>query len=119
MAAALSNVSFDGSPVEFRLDSPLLACFDPLSVDLIRDSLPSDPSFDIGGFLERVNTNYPAMSCHKIPDFLPGVYTLDPRDIQKFGDEEQDFDYGDGDQVVSEHGDKAESFPFASVDSGT
>jgi hypothetical protein len=35
MTTALTNVSFDGSPVQFRMDSPLLACFDPLALDML------------------------------------------------------------------------------------
>ena len=101
------------------MDSPLLACFDPLALDMIRDSLPAGIPLEIGGLLERMNVNYPAMSCHTIPDFRPGMYTLDPRDIQKFGDEEQDFDYSDSEQAESEPTDKAPCFPFAAVDSGS
>ena len=78
-------MSFDGSPVNFRMDSPLLASFDPIALDLIRDLLPADSHLDILSLLERVNVNHPAMSCYTIPDFRPGTYTLDPRHIQKFG----------------------------------
>jgi hypothetical protein len=113
MLSPLTNVSFDGSPVRFWLDSPLLACFDPLALDGIRASLPAD-----GGLLERVNVNYPAMSCYTIPDFRTGMYTLDPRDIQRFGDEEEDFDYTEGEPPEDEHADNASDFPFAAVDSG-
>jgi hypothetical protein len=41
----------------------------------------------------------------------PGLFTLDPRDIKKFGDEEEDFDYSAGEEAVSEPGDKAPAFP--------
>jgi hypothetical protein len=59
------------------------------------------------------------MACYSIPDFRPGLFTLDPHDIKKFGDEEEDFDYSEGDQEDGELGEKASSFPFAAVDSGT
>jgi len=118
MATALINVSFDGSPVQFRLDSPLFACFDPLALDMIRDSLPPDGHFDVGALLERVTANFPAMACYTIEDFRPGFYALDPRDIRKFGDEEDNFDYGAGEQAETEPVDKTTSFPFAAVDSG-
>src|SRR2546421_12010744 len=114
----MMNVSFDGSPFQLRLDSPLLACFDPLALDLIRALLPRDGHLDVGGLLERVNGNYPAMSCYTIADFRPGMYTLDPRDIKKFGDEEQEFDYSAADQTERESADKTASFPFVAVDSG-
>ncbi len=118
MVSALTNLSFDGSPVQFRLDSPLLVCFDPLALDIIRDSLPPDGGLDVGALLERVNVNYPVMGCYSIDEFQPGLYTLDPRDIRKFGDEEQDFDYDQGEQAPIQPPDKATSFPFAAVDSG-
>jgi len=114
MGAALTNVSFNGSPVHFLLDSPLLACFDPLALDAIRDSLPPEGHLDFSILAERVG----GVACHTIEDFRPGLYTLDPHDIQKFGDEEDDFDYSDAEQADSEPVDKAKSFPFAMVDSG-
>ena len=48
MRIPLTNVSFDGSPVNFRMDSPLLASFDPIALDLIRDLLPG---FAFGHFV--------------------------------------------------------------------
>jgi hypothetical protein len=62
MTIPITNLSFDGSPVQFRLDSPLLACFDPLALDMIRDSLPADTPLEVGGLLERVNVNYPTIA---------------------------------------------------------
>src|SRR5258707_9958783 len=97
----MTNMSFDGTPVQFRLDSPLLACFDPLALDMIRDYLSQNSALKVDELLERVNIYHPAMSCFTIPDFRPGMYILDPRDIQRFGDEEQDFDYGEGEQAES------------------
>ncbi len=85
---------------------------------MIRDSLPPDGHLDVGALLERVTVSFPAMSCYRIEDFRPGFYTLDPRDIQKLGDEEQDFDYSEGEHAVTEPVDNATSFPFAAVDSG-
>jgi hypothetical protein len=118
MATGLINVSFDGSPVEFRLDSPLFACFDPLALDTIRDSLPPDGHLDIGILLERVTVNFPAMSCYTIEDFRSGFYTLDPRDIKKVGDDEHDFDFSEGEQDETEPVDMATALPFVAVDSG-
>ena len=118
MTASLTNVSFDGSPVQFRVDSPLIALFDPLALDVIRDSLPPDGHLDVGPLLERVTVNFPAMSCYTIEDFRPGFYTLDPRDIKKFGDDQDDLDYSEGEHDEGEPGDKAASLPFAAVDSG-
>jgi len=117
MATSSTNVSFDGSPVQFRLDSPLLVCFDPLALDIIRDSMPGDARFDIGRLLTRVNSNHSAMSCYRVNDFRPGIYTLDPRDIRKFGDEDSDLDYMEGDQAPSGSADHATRFPFVAVDS--
>ena len=118
MATVLTNVSFDGSPVQFRMDSPLLACFDPLALDLLRDLLPAGTPLDVDGLLERANVNHSALACFTIPDFRPGLFTLDPHNIKKFGDEEEDFDYSEGDQAEEEPAGKASSFPFAAVDSG-
>jgi hypothetical protein len=115
MAIALTNVSFDGSPVQFRLDSPLVACFDPLALDMIRDSLPPEGHLDVGTLVERHGA---MMACYTIEEFRPGFYTIDPRDIQKFGDEEQDFDYSEAAQAETQPVDEAKSFPFAMVDSG-
>lgn len=119
MANALTNVSFDGSLVQFRMDSPLLACFDPLALDMLRDLCSAGTPFDIAGLLERMNVNYSAMACFTIPDFRSGLFMLDPHDIKKFGDEDDDFDYGDGDQAEGEPTENVSSFPWAAVDSGT
>jgi hypothetical protein len=117
----MKNVSFHGSPVQFQLDSPLLLCFDPLCLAGIRDLLASWPTnapIDVGLLLERVNNQHPAMSCYRIANFQPGLYSLDPRDIHKFGDEEPDLDY-DGVQEDELGAAEVEvSFPFVSVDSG-
>jgi hypothetical protein len=117
MATNLSNVSFDGSPVQFRMDSPLLACFDPLALDLLGELLPPGIPFDVLGLLERANSHQPTLACFTIPDFQPGVYTLDPRDIRKFGDEDEEFDY-DAEEMEPELTGTAPSYPFAAVDSG-
>jgi hypothetical protein len=101
------------------MDSPLLACFDPLALDMLREFLPEGAQFDVVALLERANANYPAVACYTIPDFTPGLFSLDPRDIKKFGDEEEDFDYSEGEQAVSESGDRAPAFPFVALDSGT
>jgi hypothetical protein len=114
MGTALTNVSFDGSPVHFLLDSPFLACFDPLALDAIRDSLPPKGDFDVSAVAERVG----GVACYTIEEFRPGLYTLDPRNIRKFGDEEHDVDYSDAVQAETELVDEAKSFPFATVDSG-
>jgi hypothetical protein len=34
MSTTPTNVSIDGSPVQIQMDSPLLACFDPLVLDM-------------------------------------------------------------------------------------
>jgi hypothetical protein len=116
MAIAPTNVSHDGSPVQLRIDSPLLACFDPLALDMLGDMLRPGVPFDIAELLERANANHPAVACLTIPDFRPGLYALDPRDIRKFGDKDDDFDYSEGEQ---EAGDKAPDYPWVAVDSGT
>ncbi len=41
------------------MDSPLLACFDPLALDMLRDLLPASTPFEVAGLLERVNVNHP------------------------------------------------------------
>jgi len=116
MAIAPTNVSYDGSPVQFRMDSPRLACFDPLALDMLGDLLRPGTPFDIVELLKRANANHPAVACFTVPDFRPGDYTLDPRDIKKFGDEDEDLDYSEGGQ---EPGDEAPDYLFAAVDSGT
>lgn len=116
MATALTNVSFDGSPVQFRMDSPLLACFDPLALDMLGDILRAITPFDLAELLERANANHTTLACFTIPDFRPGLYTLDARDIKEFGDEDDDFDYSEGEH---EAGDQAPDYLWVDVDSGT
>jgi hypothetical protein len=116
MAIAPTNVSHDGSLVQFRMDSPLLVCFDPLALDMLGELLQPGDLFDVGGLLERANANHPAVACFTIPDFRPGAYTLDPRDIKKFGDDDEDLDYSEGE---NEPGDNAPDYLFVAVDSGT
>jgi hypothetical protein len=113
---APTNVSHDGSPVQFRMDSALLACFDPLALDMLGDVLRPGTPFNIGELLERMNANHSSMACFTIPDFRPGLSTLDPRDIKKFGDEDDDIGYNEGDQKA---GDETPDYLWASVDSGT
>jgi hypothetical protein len=98
------------------MDSPLLACFDPLALDMLGDMLRSGTPFDFAELLEGANANHPAVACFTIPDFRPGLYTLDPRDIKKFGDEDDALDYSEGEQ---EAGNKAPSYLWVAVDSGT
>jgi len=117
MAIAPINVSYDGSPVQFRMDSPLLACFDPLALDMLGELLRVGASMDVPALLERANAHHPAVACFTIPDFQPGLYTLDPHDIKKFGEEDDEFDYGD-EEVKRAPAANLPSWPFASVDSG-
>ena len=114
MAAAVNNVSFDGSTVQFRMDSPLLACFDPLALDLLGELLPPGSPMDVSAFLERGNANNASLACLTIPDFRPGLYALDPRDIKKFGDEDEGLDYSEGEPQTD---DGAPDYLFAGVDS--
>ena len=116
MVLAPTNVSYDGSPVQFRMDSPVLALFDPLALDMLGELLRPDSRFD-AEFLERANANHPAVACFTIPCFRPGLYTLDPRDIKKFGGEDDDFDYGDA-EVERVPANIAPAYLFAAVDSG-
>jgi hypothetical protein len=117
MAIAPTNVSYDGSPVQLRMDSPLLACFDPLALDMLGELLPAGASMDVPALLERANANHPAVACFTLPDFQPGVYTIDPHDIKKFGDEDEEFDYGE-EEAKRESVGNGPSYPFAAVDSG-
>jgi len=116
MAIAPTNVSYDGSPVQLQMDSPVLACFDPLALDMLGDILQPGIPFDIAKLLERANANHPAVACFTIPDFRPGLYKLDPRDIKKFGDEDDGFDYSECEQ---EAGDGPPDYLWVGVDSGT
>jgi hypothetical protein len=118
MPAAVTNVSFDGSPVQFRMDSPLLACFDPLALDMVGEMLSPGAPMEVPVFLERANANNASLACFTIPDFQPGQYTLDPRDIKKFGDEDESFDYSEG-ETETETDDEAPDYLYAGVDSGT
>jgi hypothetical protein len=101
------------------MDSPLLACFDPLVLDMLRDLATPGAPLDISAVLERANAKYPAMASYTVPNFRTGVFKLDPRDIKKFGDEDDEFDYCEGEQDTSKPGDNVPAFPFATVDSGT
>lgn len=128
-----NNVSFDGTPVEFWLDSPLVFCFDPSCLDLLLKFLTpgsGKTTIDPGDLLERINGfTADSVSCYAVSDFQPGVYTLHPRDIRKFGDEDDEFDYGEEPKDDIEPADVAEdeiepadvatSYPFFSVDSAT
>lgn len=116
MATSVNNVSFDGSPAQLRMDSPLLVCFDPLALDMLGALLQPGAPMDVPVFLERANANNASLACYTIPDFRPGLYALDPRGIKKFGDEEDEVDYSEGEQ---EAGDEAPDYLWVGVDSGT
>jgi hypothetical protein len=62
-----------------------------------------------------MNRTYSAMSCYEVPEFRPGGYTVDPRDIWKFGDDGDDLDYEANDGLAE---DNPPSYPFFGVDSG-
>lgn len=116
MANTPTNVSSDGMPVQLRVDSPLLACFDPLALDMLGDILRRGAPLDIAELLERANANHAAVACITIPDFRPALYAIDPRDIKKFGDEDDESECSEGEQVA---GDKATDHLWVAVDSGT
>jgi len=116
MTTPLTNLSSDGSPVQFRMDSPVLACFDPLALDLLGELLSPGAPMDVRELLERANANNASLACLTIPGFRPGVYTLDPRDIKKFGEEDKDYEYSEGEQVAD---DEAPDYLYFGVDSGT
>jgi hypothetical protein len=80
---------------------------------------PPGTPLDIGRLLERMNLHHSAIACYTIPEFQPGLFTLDPHDIKKFGDEEEDYDYGEAEEQDTEVGDKFSSYPWVGVDSGT
>jgi hypothetical protein len=117
MAIAPTNVSYDGSPVQFRMDGPLLACFDPLALDMLGELLPEGALTDVPALLERVNANHPALACFTIPDFRTGLYALDPHDIKEFGDEDDALECRD-EKVKRTPAATLPSYPFAAVDSG-
>jgi hypothetical protein len=112
------NISLDGTTLQFQVDSPVLVFFDPELLDGLRDLLPPGVPVDVAGVLERANAGFPAMACYTIPDFRPGLFTLDPRDVKKFGYEDEDLDYGADVQAHTEPDDEASSWPFVGVDSG-
>jgi hypothetical protein len=116
MAASPGNVSFDGSPVQFRMESPLLACFDPLLLDMLGELLPRGEPVNVARLLEDANANLPALACFEVPDFQPGLYSLDPHDIKKFGDDDADFDFAK-DDVATDDAVGTATYPFVSVDS--
>ncbi len=122
MTAPLTNISFDGSPVLLRLESPFVVAMDPIALQATRDefsSLPIDAQSDPGALLERLNVRYPSMSCYRVPEFEPGLFVLDPHDIQRFGDEDDDFDYDQDMQEERPPFEDSARFPFVAVDSGT
>jgi hypothetical protein len=118
----MKNISEDGTPVDILLDSPWLVCFDPLALDFIPtviEELSAIGSIELSVFLDKMNANFSAMSCYLIPDFQEGWYAIDPKDINKFGDEDDDLDYEEGLENEGESIDPATGFPWVGVDSGT
>jgi hypothetical protein len=73
---------------------------------------------NIATVLWRVNGSLSVMSCHKIADFRPGIYSLDPGDIRKFGDEE-DFSYDEEAKEESDPTIDPMSYQFTGTDSGS
>jgi hypothetical protein len=119
---AQSNISFDGSPVQFRLESPLVVCFDPCCAEFVLEEMSAmtpDSRANIRTVLWRMNGSFSVMSCFLIADFHPGLFTLDPCDIRKFGDDDEDFSY---DELEKEEDDPTidpTSYQFAGTDSAT
>lgn len=118
MEPKIKLASDDGSPVRFRMDSPWLACFVPVALGMLRDIMSNAGQLDLAGLLEWANDSYPAVACYPLPDFTPGLYTLDPGDITRFGDEEDDLNFSEGEENEFEDDDAAPTYPFVAVDSG-
>lgn len=117
----MNNTSFDGSPVHFRMDLPILLVFDPVCLDGIHDLLASWPAnspIELTQLIERLNVRHSAVGCYEISDFQPGMYELDPRDIHKFGDDEDDLDFDDAREDESGAADDEVVLPLVAVDSG-
>jgi hypothetical protein len=115
MPEGLNNISYDATPVIFRLDSPLVVCFDPIALDFVRGqlaSLPANARTDAGEVLQCLNENNAAISCYLIPNFQPGIFSLDPCDILKFGSEDDEGYDEDIESAV-----RAESYRYVGVDS--
>ena len=58
------------------------------------------------------------MSCCQVTDFHSGDYAIDPRDIHKFGDEDEDLDYDSFEDDQAEVAEDSVRYQFVSVDSG-
>lgn len=115
-----SNVSFDGSPIRFRLDSPLIVFFDPSYIDVIRDELseiPPERSGDIRTVLWRMNGSLSQLGCMAVTDFRPGMYRLDPRGIRKFGDEDDDLSFDEEAKAEDDPTIDPAKYQFAGTDS--
>jgi hypothetical protein len=90
-----------------------------MALNWVRDqigALPVDDLADVSTVLSLVNANQIIMSCCDIADFRPGMYMLDPRNIRKFGDEDEEFDYDDADPT-DDSDQVAIRYPFVSIDS--
>jgi hypothetical protein len=88
------NISWgDGSPVQFRADSPDFLLFDPITLDFLRERLAGLTPLshdDLRNFLVELCKEMGDIGHYQIENFSPGHYQLDLRDIRKFGSEEED-----------------------------
>ena len=103
------------------MDSPFLLLVDPLALDWVRDQLAAikeTERINVGEVVSRINENTSVMACIEIDDFQPGTFRLDPRDILKFGRDEDGLDYEDVGGELAEPEDGSPSYPLVSVDSG-
>lgn len=116
------NISFSGSPVQFRLDSPLVVCFDPSYAEFVYDEMSAmtpDSRANIRTVLWRMNGSLSVMSCCVIADFRPGLFTLDPCHIRKFGADDEDFSFDEEGKDEDDPTIDPTSYQFVGTDSAT
>jgi hypothetical protein len=89
MASTVRNISFGGSAVMLRLESPLVVYFDPLALGLIAERfthLSGSIQGSIDELVASVNDDGADIAYQEVAAFRPGFYTLDPRDIAKLNE---------------------------------
>jgi len=82
-----ANVSWNAQSVRFKLNSPHVAVFDPMMLDVLREEEVARGSAPdvLAAAAQRVACREPAFACVTLYPFQPGLFQFDPDQLETAG----------------------------------